>query len=491
MGSKKVVIIGAGIAGLSLGCYLQMHGFSTEIYEANARAGGLCLEFEREGYRIDGCMKNLLGSGPAHPFYKLFSELVDMDKLEFEHPKIKTIYDFSDGSRFVEYADLNRLEETMLKIAPEDAAVIKEWIGDIRKLSKIKLPIEKPKELYGFSERMRAGKGASAALLKKWGALGADAFSKRFKNPLLSRAALHFETPILIEMLHLAAMDIQSNGYPAIGSGAFARMIEAKYKSLGGKVHYLSRVQKIIVENRCARGIVLEGGEKVHGDIVVSAMDGRTTLFDLLGGKFISQEIRNFYEKPALAPSRIQVSIGVNRSFEDEFAVRKIVLEAPHELQDGSTHSLLEVIRSAQTDGERTRTLFRIQLDTRFPSYWWMLRKAERERYNEEKAEIADWVAGVLGDRGYPIAKDIEMIHVTTPATYIRSTGNWRGAVMGWGSGNLLADNPFEKQLPGLKNFYLAGHWVQPGGGIPFAFKSARDLAQIICREEKKAFEPK
>lgn len=488
MGSKKVVIIGAGIAGLSLGCYLQMNGFSTEIYEANARAGGLCLDFEREGYRIDGSMKNLLGSGPAHPFYKLFSELIDMDKLEFEHPKIKTIYDFPDGSRFVEYADLDRLEETMLKIAPEDAAVIKEWIGDIRKLSKIKLPIEKPRELYGFSERMRAGKGASAALLKKWGNLRADVFSKRFKNPLIAGAAAHFETPVLIEMIHLAAMDAKSGGYPVIGSGAFARMIEDKYKSLGGKVHYLSRVERIIVENRQAGGVILEGGKNVRGDIIVSAMDGRTTLFDLLGGKFISKEIRSFYEKPALTPSRIQVSIGVNRSFEDEFAARKIFLDTPHELKDGSTHLFLEVMQSARTGGERTRTLLRIQLDTRFPSYWWMLRKAEKERYNKEKAEIGDWVAGVLSERGYPIAKHIDMIHVTTPATYIRSTGNWRGAVMAWGSGNLLADNPFEKQLPGLKNFYLAGHWVQPGGGIPFAFKSARDLAQIICREEKQAF---
>jgi hypothetical protein len=42
MGGKKVIIIGAGIAGLSLGCYLQKSGFLTEIYEANGRAGGLC-----------------------------------------------------------------------------------------------------------------------------------------------------------------------------------------------------------------------------------------------------------------------------------------------------------------------------------------------------------------------------------------------------------------------------------------------------------------
>jgi phytoene dehydrogenase-like protein len=32
----KIIIIGSGIAGLSAGCYLQMNGYETEIYEMNA-----------------------------------------------------------------------------------------------------------------------------------------------------------------------------------------------------------------------------------------------------------------------------------------------------------------------------------------------------------------------------------------------------------------------------------------------------------------------
>jgi phytoene dehydrogenase-like protein len=44
------------------------------------------------------------------------------------------------------------------------------------------------------------------------------------------------------------------------------------------------------------------------------------------------------------------------------------------------------------------------------------------------------------------------------------------------------------KTLPGLKNFYMIGQWVQPGGGIPNAVSSGRDLAWILCSRDGKAF---
>lgn len=490
MGSKKVTIIGAGIAGLTIGCYLQKSGFVTEIYEANGKPGGLCTGWERQGYRIDGGFGSLLGSGPSHPFYKLYSELIDMDGLDFTYPKIKNIYDLPDGKRFIEYADLEHLESTMLAMAPEDEAVIREWTGDVRKLSRIRLPIDKPKELYGFSERMLAGKGTAAMLLKKWGTLSAGEFAGRFKNPLVARAAACFRTPVLDDMFALAAMDSRSDGYPAGGAEAFTGKLEETYESLGGKIHIMSRAQKIHVENRRALGVRFANGRDARGDIIVSAMDGRATIFDLLGGKFINQEIRESYEKPDLSPSRIQVSIGVNRAFEDDFPARKVILDAPYKLHDGSVHPYIEVMRFSQMAGGKKKALFRVQMETKFASYWWMLRKTERDRYKNEKSEIAAWVAGVIDGRVCPIMGDIEMTNVTTPATYIRFTGNWRGAVMGWGSGNLLAESPFERKLPGLKSFYMAGHWVQAGGGVPLAFKSARDLAQIICRDEKRDFKP-
>jgi phytoene dehydrogenase-like protein len=53
---KKVNIVGAGIAGLSAGCYLQMNGYDTQIFEAHNLPGGVCTSWKRKGYTIDNCI---------------------------------------------------------------------------------------------------------------------------------------------------------------------------------------------------------------------------------------------------------------------------------------------------------------------------------------------------------------------------------------------------------------------------------------------------
>jgi phytoene dehydrogenase-like protein len=44
------------------------------------------------------------------------------------------------------------------------------------------------------------------------------------------------------------------------------------------------------------------------------------------------------------------------------------------------------------------------------------------------------------------------------------------------------------KTLPGLENFYMIGQWVEPGGGVPTAAMSARNVLQIICHRDKRPF---
>jgi len=45
---------------------------------------------------------------------------------------------------------------------------------------------------------------------------------------------------------------------------------------------------------------------------------------------------------------------------------------------------------------------------------------------------------------------------------------------------------PIQKALPGLRNFWLAGQWVEPGGGIPMVGLSGRNVVQLICHQDEK-----
>ena len=44
------------------------------------------------------------------------------------------------------------------------------------------------------------------------------------------------------------------------------------------------------------------------------------------------------------------------------------------------------------------------------------------------------------------------------------------------------------KTLPRLEGFYMAGQWVEPGGGVPTALTCGRQLVQILCANENHAF---
>ena len=47
---------------------------------------------------------------------------------------------------------------------------------------------------------------------------------------------------------------------------------------------------------------------------------------------------------------------------------------------------------------------------------------------------------------------------------------------------------PMSQTVPGLKNFYMCGQWVEPGGGLPTSVMSARRLMKQICKEEHRKF---
>ncbi len=94
-----------------------------------------------------------------------------------------------------------------------------------------------------------------------------------------------------------------------------------------------------------------------------------------------------------------------------------------------------------------------------------------------------------LIDQRFPgLAAQVEMRDVATPVTWERNTGNWRGSFEGWLPTTTTLGMNMSKTLPGLENFYMAGQWVEPGGGLPTAAMSGRNITQIICHKDKKPF---
>jgi phytoene dehydrogenase-like protein len=72
---KSIIIIGAGLAGLSAGCYAQMNGYDATLFEAHYMAGGYATKWTRKGYIFDGAMDWLNGINPKEKDSIMWREL--------------------------------------------------------------------------------------------------------------------------------------------------------------------------------------------------------------------------------------------------------------------------------------------------------------------------------------------------------------------------------------------------------------------------------
>jgi phytoene dehydrogenase-like protein len=510
--AHSVAIIGGGIAGLAAGCYLQMNGYQTQIFEAHTVPGGLCTGWKRRAhgtsdeYHFDGCMHWLLGSGPASPFYKMWSELVDMSAIEFVHHELKMDIALDQPDRFGDtvfhlYGNVPRLERYLKEIAPEDSDVIDELIASIRTLQKYLLPplCDVAPEVRTWRDNLKlAGYLPFLLYARKWSKITNYQLAERVRNPFfreaLRRWFIDMDLGIMLMTMQIAWYDQQCAGFPVGGSLPFAQRIAQRYESLGGTIHYHTPVCRILVENHRATGIELENGQQWAADTVISAADGHWTIFSALGGRYVDASIRDLYDGKTLDlyESMVLVSLGVARTFESEPHLFRFPLAEPLTLPDGTRFEWMEahIYNYDPTLAPAGKTVVSVTLYTRNHSYWTELRERDHHAYRAVKDQVARDVIDRLDARLGAIAENVEAIDVSTPATVIRYTGNWLGSYEGW----MVTDDPINvkpisKTLPGLDGFYMVGQWVEPGGGVPIAAQSGRNVAQIMCKRDGKRFQ--
>ncbi|HSO27982.1 MAG TPA: NAD(P)/FAD-dependent oxidoreductase [Anaerolineales bacterium] len=511
---KKVLIIGAGIAGLAAGCYGQMNGFDTEIFELHDLPGGLCTAWERKGYIFDGCIHYLFGSGPDQPFNDLWRELGALEERRMiDHEAFMQVRS-PDGQQLTVYCDPDRLAAHMKEISPGDAELIDDLAEGVREFVQFDMSVmqQKPKSLMSPQDWQAFGMQMMpfVAPLAKWGMLSAAGFARRFHHPFLQRAVAQMfawpEIPMMAGLSLLAYMHTHNAGFPAGGSLAFAQAIERRYLALGGKIHYKAQVEKILVEplpgapalfplpltptpRKRAAALRLYDDSIHRGDYIISAADGRGTIFDLLGGEFTNRKIENLYDGDLPLRPQVQVSLGVNRDLSTEPHWAMYLLEEPL-LIAGREYTEIGIKHYCFDPSLAPAGKSSVVVMLESPYAYWQ-RIYGRRLYDTEQAQVAEIVIDFL-ERLYPgIKQEIEVTDVATPLSFERYTGNWQGSCCGW----LLTTETMRlmiegvaKTLPGLEDFYMAGQWVEPGGSVPLAAASGRNAIQLICHAEGQKF---
>ena len=497
---KSVIIIGGGIAGLSAGCYAQMNGYDATVYELHTIPGGLCTSWRRKGYTMDGCLQYLTGSGPTANAHQMWLELGAIQG--------KKIYDRSefirvqsdDGRELVFYSDIERFRTHLHDLDPQDSLLIDGLCDGALALAKIDLPLDMP---LTPQENLKFGMSMLPYLLPvlKWNGISMFEYAARFKDPFLREALPQFfqfahpTFPMTIMLMTLGLFHKRNAGFPLGGSLKFSLGIAKRFEALGGALHCRARVADILVESGAAGdravGVKLADGSEQRADYVISACDGYDILFTMLEGRYCTDKVRKYYQTLPIAGPIVQLSLGVARDMSDIPHMVNFPMRKPQPLAGKHTTRLVAkhyaYDRCMAPAGKSAITLW---LDADY-DYWKRI-YGQNEAYEDAQDEVAEIVIDELDARLPGFKAQVEVVDVATPPTYERFTENWRGAIAGWSitsrKMSMMMGKGMDKQLPGLRNFYMIGQWVEPAGNVELSAASGRDVVKLLCMADKQPF---
>jgi phytoene dehydrogenase-like protein len=490
--SKKITIIGGGVAGLSAGIYAAMNGFETEIIEMHSVAGGQCTAWERKKYRFDYCLHWLVGTskGAFHDIWKE-TNVINDDTEIIDHEIHSQIFD-ENRNEFIIYSNIDRWEKYLIEIAPEDARTIKRMCNDMRKSALLE-PTALPPELRNPLDYIRIIPVMLPIInvVRKFGRLTCKEYFDKlgFKNEKIKKV---FDTmygernfSALAFIFMLGWYNQKNAGYIKGGSYPLSQRMVEKFEKLGGKISYKKKVEKIIIENNAAKGIVLSDGTQILSDYVISAADGYTTIYKMLDGKYVSKKVDYAYKNWELFTPLVQVSFGINKNVKSESPI--IINNSKHlkigrtKLENGYSIMNYSYDNTMAPEGKTSIVI-------RYESPWKLWENLEGVDYNNEKIQIEKDAISFLEIEFPGISEFIEVIDVATPRTDVRYTGVKEGAYEGFMPSKENMMKSLDMTLPKLQNFYMAGQWLFPGGGLPPSAQTGKWVVQLICKKEKQKF---
>lgn len=502
--AKKIIIIGAGVAGLSSGIYAQKAGYETVIYEKNAVPGGECVGWNREGCHIDGCIHWLTGTNPDCSLYDVWCETgaLGSDIEVIETPEF-IVLDLSD-KKIPLHKDMNKLQKLFNEIAPEDQKEVNKLFKAVKASENQGIPLHPVEQMNPLELGKLIFSGFASSRILKDFQISAEDYLQRFRSKdlkFLLQSILPYKCKAEILPFILGTVMSGNGGRPRGGSLAMSQRMAKRYEELGGKIVYNAHVKKIIVEDNCGRGIEIEdshGTETVSADWIIPSCDVHITQHTLLENKYPLKEFDERDADPAVYPC----STGSLAAFvyngdltNTPTDIGTMIEPVPYE--DGKIeflslkHFCYEP--SFAPEGKSVvQCLFQGNYD------WWK-NLAQDEKagsqdslfvqsnvYKNEKKRVLEDLTKALEKR-YPYFKGkLKPLDLVTPLTYERYCGAYKGNWMAYTTtvnAKQLMHNGF---IPGLEQVVMSGQWLMPSGGLPVALITGKWAIERICKKDKK-----
>lgn len=488
--SKTITIIGSGFSSLAAASYLAKSGHQVTVYEKNATIGGRARQLKSNGFTFD--------MGPSwywmpDVFDRFFADFGKKTTDYYELIKLSPAYRVYFGvDEFIAIADnLPEIVATFESIEKGSGAVLEKFMleaqsnYDIAIKDLVYRPGVSPLELITVDTAKKVGQFFSN--------ISRDV-RKKFKNekliqilefPVLFLGAKPSDTPSFYSFMNFADFGL-GTWHPKTGMFDVVRGMESLATELGVKFVTNAAIEKIIVENKTAKGIVVNGTE-IYSDVVLSGADYHHT------ETLLEEQHRAYSEKywdsRVFAPSSLLFYVGFNKKIQnishhalffdtDFYQHAKDIYDEPRWPDEPLFYANFPSLTDASAAPEGMESAF--FLVPLAPG----IEDTEALR-NEYFEKIMDRFESLTQQE---VRSSIIVKQSFCKNDFVSEYNSYKGNA--YGMANTLLQTAFLR--PKLKskkveNLYFSGQLTVPGPGVPPALISGKLVSELIDKQFSKA----
>ena len=496
-----VIIIGAGLGGLSAGCLLSKNGKKVLLLEQHDKVGGFATNFKRKGFTFDVSLHNLFLPSDNKILKNILSELNILDKIRFkpfkefqriifpEHDIVipKGINNYSQLLKihFPSEADgIDAFFNTMNSVNEEfeDINTRYESMNDIQDDYPM-LPVKYPnlvklveKSLGELIDNVIKDEKLKGILSQLWWLNGL---------PPGEQASLASSLTIFNYYQYSGGL---IDGTSQELSDSFKEEIELN----NGEIHVKTKVVKINMNFGRVSGVLTENGEIFKAPVIISNSNAPETFTQMIDEDFLNKKFIKKIKNYKVSVSALQLYIGLDcdprelgmnnhslciyNSYDHEENFENII-RGDYEDYFFCITNYSPFYNELKEQGKGIIHILTLDHIRNWEGY-------SKDDYKKRKKEVAGLFINRAEKYIPGLSKHIEVSELGTPVTIKRYTGHPEGAIYGF------SQNLFQSGINRLSSFtpieglYLAGAYCYPGGGYFSVIFSGYNTAKLILKEK-------